>query len=44
MVLDPSLLGGRSSFLAWTPGEAAKPGGVSYRLYAEGVVRLPPRG
>ena len=41
MVLDPSLLGGRSSFHAWTPEEAARPRGVSYRQYAEGVVRLP---
>jgi hypothetical protein len=40
MVLDPALRGGRSSFVAWTPEDAAKPRNAAYRLYAEVVVTL----
>lgn len=38
MVLDPALLGGKSSFVPTTPEDALKPRRVTYRLYAEGVV------
>ncbi len=44
MVLDPALAGGRSSFIATTPEDAAKPRGVTYRLYAETVVVTPTAG
>jgi hypothetical protein len=44
MVLDPALAGGRSSFVAATPEDAAKPRSVTYRLYAETVVVTPAAG
>ena len=31
---------GQSSFRAWTPEDAAKPRGVTYRMYIDEVTRL----
>ena len=40
LVMDAGMQG-RSSFLAWTPADAAAPRNVTYRLFLDEVTRLP---